>query len=194
MKSPFFFSFCRSLDSAERLSQQNNGQNQVELKSSSSSMAGSDDSLDKSDLDDNTESQDNYKSFQNSSIILELGQKIGSDRSAFVRHGKPVLNQNFKGVRSSPNSLEPSNVGDHDSNETFKSHKNLGNDDVVPTNPKDSDSVNHRQQQPQPQRKRNPYSIEELLKKDENKNDPKRKRLANIGIVQPCGLVLDKEI
>ncbi|XP_046414516.1 paired box pox-neuro protein isoform X1 [Neodiprion virginianus] len=181
-----------SLES-ERLSQQSNSQSQVDLKSSSSSMAGSDDSLDKSDSDDNNESQDTYKSFQNPSLILELGHKIGSDRSAFVRHGTPVLTSKLKSVRSSPSSSEQSNVGDIDSNEACESRKILESDE--PTNPIESNTESDRQPAAQPQRKRNPYSIEELLKKDENRNESKRQRLTNItGVVQPCGLVLDKDI
>lgn len=180
-----FLLYFRSLES-ERLSQQGNSQSQVDLKSSSSSMAGSDDSLDKSDLDENNESQDNYKSFQNSSLILELGHKIGSDRSAFVRHGNQVLVSKFKSERSSSSNSEPSNIGDNDSIETCESQKSLETDE--PTNQE------NRQAQPQPQRKRNPYSIEELLKKDENRNESKRQRLANTGVVQPCGLVVNKDI
>ncbi|XP_048510875.1 paired box pox-meso protein isoform X2 [Athalia rosae] len=186
-----------SLETADRISQLANGQSQVELKSSSSSMAGSDDSLDKSDLDETNESQDhNYKSFQNSSLILELGHKIGSDRSAFVRHGTPLTNQKYKTVRNdcSPNNnSEQSSVGDRDLSGTCASRKTLEIDD--PVIPNDSTSENRqRTPQAQPQRKRNPYSIEELLKKDENKCESKRQRLANIGVVQPCGLVLNKEI
>ncbi|CAG5085284.1 Similar to Poxn: Paired box pox-neuro protein (Drosophila melanogaster) [Cotesia congregata] len=122
------------------------GNESRELKSSSSSsMAGSDDSLDKSDLDEANESQD-FKPFQNSPTILELGQKIGSDRSAFVRHGTP-------GSVSKESSENP--------------------------------------QPAPPQRKRNPYSIEELLKKDENVVSNKR-RVIDTGVVQPCGIVVDE--
>lgn len=46
----------------------------------------------------------------------------------------------------------------------------------------------------QPQKKKNPYSIEELLKKDENRSTPRRPRLPNVGVVQPCGIVVSKEI
>ncbi|CAD6207375.1 GSCOCG00010209001-RA-CDS [Cotesia congregata] len=129
----------------ERLSEQQNSQNQELKSSSSSSMAGSDDSLDKSDLDEANESQD-FKPFQNSPTILELGQKIGSDRSAFVRHGTP-------GSVSKESSENP--------------------------------------QPAPPQRKRNPYSIEELLKKDENVVSNKR-RVIDTGVVQPCGIVVDE--
>ncbi|XP_043277676.1 paired box pox-neuro protein isoform X2 [Venturia canescens] len=175
-----------SLD-AERLSeQQQGGQGQVELKSSSSSMAGSDDSLDKSDLDENNESQDNYKSFQSSPIILELGQKIGSDRSAFVRHGTPVTNGHFENSRESPSStiVEDSTSSGTNSriSDTTNERKTI-----------DRGSLENRQPQ-QPLRKKNPYSIEELLKKDESKTTIKRPRLVNTGIVQPCGIVVGKEL
>jgi hypothetical protein len=45
-------------------------------------------------------------------------------------------------------------------------------------------------QPPQPQKKKNPYSIEELLKKDESKSAPRRPRLPDIGVVQPRGIVV----
>ncbi|XP_015591233.1 paired box pox-neuro protein isoform X2 [Cephus cinctus] len=171
-----------SLD-AERLSAQQGSQNQVDLKSSSSSMAGSDDSLDKSDLDENTESQGNYKSFQNSPIILELGQKIGSDRSAFVRHGTPNCAGNFENSRQSPSSVE----GTASQNSVSQRILEAGSDRNLTNEPGQDNG------QAQPQRKRNPYSIEELLKKDENKRAAKRPRLANTGVVQPCGIILNKE-
>jgi len=49
-------------------------------------------------------------------------------------------------------------------------------------------------QPPQPQKKKNPYSIEELLKKDESKSASRRPKLPNIGVVQPCGIIVSKEI
>ncbi|XP_053984994.1 protein gooseberry [Hylaeus volcanicus] len=162
-----------SLD-VERLSEQNGATNQVELKSSSSSMAGSDDSLDKSDLDENTESQDHYKPFQNSPMILELGQKIGSDRSAFVRHST-------SGSSGSPPPIATENQ---------KSRiPGTGNEQSTA-----SKETAVEEKPVQPQRKKNPYSIEELLKKDESKTTSKRPKLTNIGVVQPCGIVLNKEI
>lgn len=149
-------------------------------------MAGSDDSLDKSDLDDNNESQDNYKSFQSSPIILELGQKIGSDRSAFVRHGTPNPGGNFDSSRGSPSSTVVDDSTSQNSSsrrisESTNEHRSI-----------DQGTIENRQ--PQPQRKRNPYSIEELLKKDESKAAVKRPRLINTGIVQPCGIVVGKEL
>lgn len=179
--------FSRSLDT-ERLSEQQNDQGQVEMKSSSSSMAGSDDSLDKSDLDENNESQDNYKSFQSSPIILELGQKIGSDRSAFVRHGTPVSNGHFDHSRESPSSTV---VEDSTSSGT-NLHPRIS-DNTNERKSIDRETTENRQPQ-QPQRKKNPYSIEELLKKDESKTTIKRPRLVNTGIVQPCGIVVGKEL
>ncbi|XP_012275772.1 paired box pox-neuro protein [Orussus abietinus] len=170
-----------SLD-PERLSEQQNGQSQVDLKSSSSSMAGSDDSLDKSDLEENTESQDNFKSYQNSPIILELGQKIGSDRSAFVRHGTPNSGGNFENSRQSP---PVDGAGrDLDRRRILEAGKERNA-------PNESASEN---EPAQPPRKRNPYSIEELLKKDESKATTKRPRLTNTGVVQPCGIILTKGI
>ncbi|XP_076289404.1 paired box pox-neuro isoform X1 [Lasioglossum baleicum] len=171
-----------SLD-VERLSEQNGGAGQVELKSSSSSMTGSDDSLDKSDLDENTESQDHYKPFQNSPTILELGQKIGSDRSAFVRHSTSGLSGSLENGQSPPpigseNQKTPSpRIA-----ETGNEQNSMAKEAAAEGRPA------------QPQRKRNPYSIEELLKKDESKTGSKRPKLTNIGVVQPCGVVLSKEI
>ncbi|XP_034933596.1 paired box pox-neuro protein isoform X2 [Chelonus insularis] len=165
-----------SLD-AERLTEQQNNQSAGELKSSSSSMAGSDDSLDKSDLDDNNESQDNFKSFQSSPIILELGQKIGSDRSAFVRHGTPNSSSTFDNSRTS----STSSVAE----EQPSSHQTIREANI--------DQVTVENQPVQPQRKRNPYSIEELLKKDENEVTSKRPRLITAGVVQPCGIIVGKE-
>lgn len=160
------------------MAEQQNGQSQVELKSSSSSMAGSDDSLDKSDLDDNVETQDNYKSFQNSPIILELGQKIGSDRSAFVRHGTPNSSNNFEISRTSPTSA----IDDG----TPQTSRGADNSSDINTQ---HVSSGDRPQQP---KKRNPYSIEELLKKDERMSG-KRPRVMAPGIVQPCGIIVGKE-
>ncbi|XP_076225981.1 paired box pox-neuro isoform X2 [Nomia melanderi] len=171
-----------SLD-VERLSEQNGGANQVELKSSSSSMTGSDDSLDKSDLDENTESQDHYKPFQNSPIILELGQKIGSDRSAFVRHSTSGP------AGSVENGQSPPPVGTE--NQKTPSPRIAENGNEQNTMAKEAAAEGRPAQ---PQRKRNPYSIEELLKKDEGKSSSKRPKLTNIGVVQPCGIVLNKEI
>ncbi|XP_076749969.1 paired box pox-neuro [Xylocopa sonorina] len=171
-----------SLD-VERLSEQSGPTNQVDLKSSSSSMAGSDDSLDKSDLDENTESQDHYKTFQNSPIIMEIGQKIGSDRSAFVRHSmtgctgslenrqSPTLATGDKRKIPSPRIVETANE-----------QSSMAKEASVEGRPA------------QPQRKKNPYSIEELLKKDEGKSTPNRPKLSNIGVVQPCGIIVTKEI
>lgn len=185
---PCGFFFFRSALDTDRLTGQQNNQNQVDLKSSSNSMAGSDDSLDKSDLDDNTESQDNYKSLQNSPIILELGQKIGSDRSAFVRHTTQNLStNNYENLRTSPTN---STIVDDTLNvQTSQRILETLNDSIV-----EQVSVDNRQQQ-QPQRKRNPYSIEELLKKDENKVANKRPRLLiDCSIVQPCGIIVGKDV
>lgn len=169
-----------SLD-VERLSEQNGATNQVELKSSSSSMAGSDDSLDKSDLDENIESQDHYKPFQNTPIILELGQKIGSDRSAFVRHST-------SGSSGSPENRQSPQPIDNEKQKT-------GSPRVLVNEQSPTGKESAIEGRPiQPQRKRNPYSIEELLKKDESKTTPTRPKLTNIGVVQPCGIVLNKEI
>lgn len=139
-------------------------------------MAGSDDSLDKSDLDENTESQDNYKSFRNSPTILELGRKIGSDRSAFVRHGTLKFDNSCTGEGTARENSESHSIVESGSERN------------------EAEAQNPAAALLQPQRKRNPYSIEELLKKDENKGTSKRPRLANTGVVQPCGIVLSKEI
>lgn len=166
----------------ERLSEQNGPSNQVELKSSSSSsMAGSDDSLDKSDLDENTESQDHYKPFQNSPMILELGQKIGSDRSAFVRHSTSGSSGSVEN-RQSPTLIagEKQKIPSPRILETGSEQSTMAKEATIEGRPA------------QPQRKRNPYSIEELLKKDESKTSSKRPKLTNIGVVQPCGVVLSK--
>lgn len=144
-------------------------------------MAGSDDSLDKSDLDDNTESQDNYKSFRNSSLVLEVGQKIGSDRSAFVRHGTPNFSNNLDNCRTSPTASiveEQSSTTQQSIGQIFD-NTNDGIGDRL---------VNNKAAQPQ--KKKNPYSIEELLRKDENKVTNKRPRLIDNGIVQPCGIIV----
>ncbi|KAK1132726.1 hypothetical protein K0M31_014103 [Melipona bicolor] len=171
-----------SLD-VERLSEQSGPTNQVDLKSNSSSMAGSDDSLDKSDLDENTESQDHYKPFQNSPIILELGQKIGSDRSAFVRHSTSGTSGSLENRQSpSPTSGDKQKVASSRVLETGNEQSTMAKDAAVEGRPA------------QPQRKRNPYSIEELLKKDEGKSTSKRPKLTNLGVVQPCGIILNKEI
>ncbi|XP_044019889.1 uncharacterized protein LOC122860235 isoform X2 [Aphidius gifuensis] len=169
----------------DRLAEQQNNQNQVDLKSSSNSMAGSDDSLDKSDLDDNPESQDNYKSLQNQPVILELGQKIGSDRSAFVRAAQNSKNH-YDTSRTSPTS---SLTIDDINNKTII---NNNNNDINTSNNLIVEQIDNRQQQQQqPQKKRNPYSIEELLKKDENKVTIKRPRLiVDPSIVQPCGIIV----
>lgn len=136
-------------------------------------MAGSDDSLDKSDLDDTAESQDHFKSYQRSPIILELGQKVGSERSAFVRHG-----DNSSRNPSSPDENHSRNLHDRELIE-------------IKQNPNDSSS---NENQLPPRKKKNPYSIEELLKKDETKNICKRPRLLNTGVVQPCGIVVGKDV
>ncbi|XP_043478047.1 paired box protein Pax-2-A [Leptopilina heterotoma] len=162
-----------SLDS-DRLADRQESQSQVELKSSSSSMAGSDDSLDKSDLDDTAESQDHYKTYQRSPIILELGQKVGSERSAFVRHGMIQKNENST-------SRNPSSPMEN----------NLRNLPEMEQNPNVSRS---EENQLPPRKKKNPYSIEELLKKDESKDIYKRPRLLNTGVVQPCGIVVGKDV
>lgn len=147
-------------------------------------MAGSDDSLDKSDLDENTESQDHYKPFQNSPIILELGQKIGSDRSAFVRHSTSGSSGSFEARQSpSPTTSQKQNTSSPRMLETNGNERSsMAKEATIDGRPM------------QPQRKRNPYSIEELLKKDEDKSASKRPKLTNIGVVQPCGTILNKEI
>uniref|UniRef100_A0A0C9QJA8 Poxn_0 protein n=1 Tax=Fopius arisanus TaxID=64838 RepID=A0A0C9QJA8_9HYME len=165
----------------DRLTEQQTGQSQVELKSSSSSMTGSDDSLDKSDLDDNADSQENYKSFQNSPIILELGQKIGSDRSAFVRHGTPNSSNNFEISRTSPSSPTGDDLVPQSARTSNENSNDISTEQL---------SSNNR---PQPQKKRNPYSIEELLKKDERGVNCKRPRVIATGIVQPCGIIVGKD-
>ncbi|NP_001234889.1 pox-neuro isoform X1 [Nasonia vitripennis] len=155
------------LADSERLADSQECQSQIGMKSSSSSMAGSDDSLDKSDLDelatDSNRSQHySSKSYQRSppTTILELGGK----RSAFMRHNKTI-----------------------DSNS-----QSQGNT----TNVARSDSHHSgAQQQPTQPRKRNPYSIEELLKKDEDRSVAKRPRvILDTGIVQPCGIVVGKDV
>lgn len=177
---------------AERLSEQNGAQSQLELKSSSSSTAGSDDSLDKSDLDENlVDSQDHYKSFRNTPIILELSQKIGSDRSAFVRHATPNSHAvNLDNSRKSPLSIIEKQ--DRPTSHRSLEAKNMSPSTMTMTTTNENATVEN--QPPQPQKKKNPYSIEELLKKDENKSPPRRPRLPNIGVVQPCGIVVSKEI
>ncbi|XP_046831486.1 paired box protein Pax-9-like isoform X1 [Vespa crabro] len=172
-----------SLD-AERLTDQNGVQNQVELKSSSSSMAGSDDSLDKSDLEENAESQDQYKSFQSGRIILELGQKIGSDRSAFIRHPTPPINP-LETDKQQQNSKQQQQ---NQQKRIIETEKEQTSTTVT------SNEIPVENRPAQVQKKRNPYSIEELLKKDEKKSTSKRPRLINIDVVQPCGIILNKEI
>lgn len=185
--------YFRPLD-AERLSEQTGVQSQLELKSSSSSTAGSDDSLDKSDLDENlVESQDHYKSFRSTPIILELSQKIGSDRSAFVRHGTPNSHgaavHNLDNSRESPLSIVET-VSKQDPPHRHEP-KNVSPGTTMTTN----EGVARTENQPaQPQKKKNPYSIEELLKKDEGKSVSRRPRLPNIGVVQPCGIIVNKDI
>lgn len=176
----------------ERLSEQNGAQSQLELKSSSSSTAGSDDSLDKSDLDENlVDSQDHYKSFRSTPIILELSQKIGSDRSAFVRHATPNSHAvNLDNSRESPLSIVEKQ--DRPMSYRILEAKNMSPSTTTMTTMNESAAVEN--QPPQPQKKKNPYSIEELLKKDESKSPPRRPRLPNIGVVQPCGVVVSKEI
>ncbi|XP_043488199.1 paired box protein Pax-2-A [Polistes fuscatus] len=181
-----------SLD-AERLADQNGVQNQVELKSSSSSMAGSDDSLDKSDLEENTESQDQYKSFQSGRIILELGQKIGSDRSAFVRHPTPPVNplEMDKQQQQPQQPQQPQQQQQQQQNQS----KRIIETEKEQTNTTVTGNEIPVENRPVPvQKKRNPYSIEELLKKDEKKSSSKRPRLINVDVVQPCGIILNKEI
>ncbi|XP_057334502.1 uncharacterized protein LOC130673499 isoform X1 [Microplitis mediator] len=181
----------------ERLSEQQNSQSQELKSSSSSSMAGSDDSLDKSDLDDNNESSQDFKSFQNSPIILELGQKIGSDRSAFSRHGTPNSSTSitFDSSSQSPRciTVTTSTTSSKDSCQDKKTRE-------ITDNQRDSGTVtdqitaeNNLQPVVPPQRKRNPYSIEELLKKDENHLMTNKRRLIDTGVVQPCGIIVGKE-
>lgn len=174
------------------MSEQNGAQSQLELKSSSSSTAGSDDSLDKSDLDENlVESQDHYKSFRSTPIILELSQKIGSDRSAFVRHGTPNSRAvNSDNPRESPISIVETSKRDPPASHRIQETKNTSPSTTMTTN----EGAAVENQPPQPQKKKNPYSIEELLKKDENKSASRRPRLPNIGVVQPCGIIVSKEI
>ncbi|EFN86638.1 paired box pox-neuro protein [Harpegnathos saltator] len=184
---------------AERLSEQTGAQNQLELKSSSSSTAGSDDSLDKSDLDENIESQEHYKSFRNTPIILELSQKIGSDRSAFVRHGTPNSAVNLDNARESPVSIvDASRQDPTQSHRIFEVKSNTTSSTTATTTANEATTTMTAavvENQPlQPQKKKNPYSIEELLKKDESRSTPRRPRLPNVGVVQPCGLVVSKEI
>lgn len=178
---------------AERLSEQNGAQSQLELKSSSSSTAGSDDSLDKSDLDENlVDSQDHYKSFRSTPIILELSQKIGSDRSAFVRHATPNSHAvNLDNSRESPLSVVDTLKQDRPTSHRILEAKNTSPSTTTMTT---NESAAAENQPPQPQKKKNPYSIEELLKKDESKSPPRRPRLPNIGVVQPCGIVVSKEM
>ncbi|XP_014614815.1 PREDICTED: TPR-containing protein DDB_G0280363-like [Polistes canadensis] len=180
-----------SLD-AERLADQNGVQNQVELKSSSSSMAGSDDSLDKSDLEENNESQDQYKSFQSGRIILELGQKIGSDRSAFVRHPTPPVNPlEMDKQQQQPQQPQQQQQQQQQQNQS----KRIIETEKEQTNTTVTGNEIPVENRPVPvQKKRNPYSIEELLKKDEKKSSSKRPRLINVDVVQPCGIILNKEI
>lgn len=173
------------------MSEQNGAQSQLELKSSSSSTAGSDDSLDKSDLDENlVDSQDHYKSFRSTPIILELSQKIGSDRSAFVRHATPNSHAvNLDNSRESPLSIVEK---DRPTSHRILEAKNMSPSTTTMTTTNENAAVEN--QPPQPQKKKNPYSIEELLKKDESKSPPRRPRMPNIGVVQPCGIVVSKEI
>lgn len=183
---------------AERLSEQNGGQSQLELKSSSSSTAGSDDSLDKSDLDENlVDSQDHYKSFRSTPIILELSQKIGSDRSAFVRHAMPNSHAiNLDNSRESPLSIVETLKQDRPTSHRISEAKNASPSTTMTTTmtTTTNESAAVENQPPQPQKKKNPYSIEELLKKDESKSPPRRPRLPNIGVVQPCGIIVSKEM
>ncbi|KAI4481771.1 hypothetical protein M0804_009292 [Polistes exclamans] len=179
-----------SLD-PERLADQNGVQNQVELKSSSSSMAGSDDSLDKSDLEENNESQDQYKSFQSGRIILELGQKIGSDRSAFVRHPTPPVNPLEMDKQQQQQPQQQQQQQQQQQNQS----KRIIETEKEQTNTTVTGNEIPVENRPVPvQKKRNPYSIEELLKKDEKKSSSKRPRLINVDVVQPCGIILNKEI
>lgn len=177
---------------AERLSEQNGStQSQLELKSSSSSTAGSDDSLDKSDLDENlVESQDHYKSFRGTPIILELSQKIGSDRSAFVRHGAPN-SRNAAANHNVDNTPRASPLPIVEVTPKQQLPKNVSPATTMTAN----EGVVAMEHQPaQPQKKKNPYSIEELLKKDEGKSAPRRPRLPDIGVVQPCGIIVNKDM
>lgn len=159
---------------AERLTEPSANSSQMDIKLGASSMAGSDDSLDKSDM----EEPEQYKSYQSS--MGELDRKMESNSTTFLRHDAQRTGDSP--TRNSPTGSDVENSPESSKNtEDEKSQRN-------------SDPITEHPLRPAPtQRKRNPYSIEELLKKDEKRSLSKTPRL-NLGVVQPCGIVVSKEM
>ncbi|CAB0031927.1 unnamed protein product [Trichogramma brassicae] len=171
--------FHRSLESERLNDNPESSQSQVllELKSSASSTLGSEDSLDKSDLEESATIPDSLanaqrpKPYQRSpsrtpQTVLELGGKC----SAFTPTNKCTPS------RDGPSS-------------TFIKASLQQQQRQTQHRPQTQQQQQQHQQQQQQAKKRNPYSIEELLKKDDA-CPKKRPRLSVAGVVQPCGIVV----
>lgn len=162
----------------ERLTEPSVNSSQMDIKLGASSMAGSDDSLDKSDM----EEPDQYKSYQSS--MGDLDRKMEGNSTTFLRRDA----QRTSDSRNSPtgSDVEVSSENSvHESSKVAEDEKSS----------RSSDTITERPPRPAPtQRKRNPYSIEELLKKDEKRSLSKTPRLSNMGVVQPCGIIVSKEM
>lgn len=156
----------------ERLTEPSVNSSQMGIKLGASSMAGSDDSLDKSDM----EEQDQYKSYQSSMGVLD--RKMEGNATTYLRHDAQSP------TRNSPAGSEV----EVSSENSAESAKNAEDEKTS----RSSETITVRAAPTQ--RKRNPYSIEELLKKDEKRSSSKTPRLSNMGVVQPCGIIVSKEM
>lgn len=166
----------------ERLTEPSGNSSQMDIKLGASSMAGSDDSLDKSDME---EPEHQYKSYQSSMGVLD--RKMEGNSTTFLRH--EAARSSDSPPRNSPTGsyVEVSSENSAESSKAAADAKSSRSSDTITEHP--------LRPAPPTQRKRNPYSIEELLKKDEKRSLSKTPRLSNVmGVVQPCGIIVSKEM
>lgn len=172
----------------------------TELKSGPNSVNVSDDSLDKSDFDDNTaDVPESGKVQQRINRVLDVEKPETAEREAVVRNAKAMSTcvPNYNALSKMPIPGHLPETSKLSSFSILTSADQLKNITVQDTMSKENTMrtaekvMNENQIFTQTPRKRNPYSIEEILKKDEVEIPYKRPKLTNV--LQPCGIIVGKD-
>jgi Uncharacterized conserved protein len=125
-----------------------------------------------------------YGALMMSEAGFSSGQIPIDVQSSYLLQGSHSNSSSIEG--SEEDSMDKSEEGDEDEDEVR----------ITPERRKDSKQTSQQPQDPQPEKKRNPYSIEELLKKPDSvkKSSPPSATvsLQTMLLQPPCGLLVDK--
>jgi len=125
-----------------------------------------------------------YGALMMSEAGFSSGQLHADVHSSYLLQGSHSNSSSIEG--SEEDSMDKSEEGDDDEDDVR----------MTPERRKDSQQTSQQPQGPQPEKKRNPYSIEELLKKPDSvkKSSPPSATvsLQTMLLQPPCGLLVDK--